>query len=100
MLSRFARLSTRRPWRVVLVAALFVVVAGALGGGVAANLTTGGFEDPAAESSRAADLLDERFGTGVPNVILLVTATDGDIDSPTSPRRARPSPTSWPPRPG
>ena len=82
MLSRFARLSTRRPWRVVLVAALFVVVAGALGGGVAANLTTGGFEDPAAESSRAADLLDERFGTGVPNVILLVTATDGDIDSP------------------
>ena len=82
MLSRVAHLSTRRPWRVVLAGTLFVLVAGALGGGVAENLTTGGFEDPATETARASELLDERFGAGVPNVILLVTATDGDVDSP------------------
>jgi RND superfamily putative drug exporter len=82
MLSRLARLSTRRPWRVVVAGILFVLVAGALGGGVAENLTTGGFEDPATETARAGEILDERFGTGIPNVILLVTATDGDVDSP------------------
>ena len=82
MLTRLAHLSVRRSWRVVIAAALFVVVAGALGGGVAENLTSGGFEDPATESSRADDALAERFDTGVPNVILLVTATDGDVDAP------------------
>jgi len=82
MLTRLAHLSVRRSWRVVIAAVLFVVVAGALGGGVAENLTSGGFEDPATESSRADDALAERFDTGVPNVILLVTATDGDVDAP------------------
>ena len=82
MLTRIARLSTRRSWRVVVAASLFVLVAGAIGGGVAENLTSGGFEDPSTESARADEALAERFGTGIPNVILLVTAQDGDVDSP------------------
>ncbi len=82
MLTRIARLSTRRSWRVVVAAVLFVLVAGALGGGVAENLTSGGFEDPSTESARADEALADRFGTGIPNVILLVTARDGDVDSP------------------
>ena len=49
-------------------------IAGALGGGVADHLTSGGFDDPSSESERADDALAERFDTGVPNVLLLVTA--------------------------
>jgi len=81
MLTRFARLATRRPRAVLLAAVLFVLLAGGYGGGVAENLTTGGFEDPATESARAEEALAERFDTGVPNVVLLVSATgDADVD--------------------
>jgi RND superfamily putative drug exporter len=83
MLTRFARLATRRSRGVLIAALLFVVLAGAFGGGVAENLTSGGFEDPATESARADAALADRFDTGVPNVVLLVTAPDGaDVDSP------------------
>jgi RND superfamily putative drug exporter len=82
MLTRFARLSTGRPRAVLVLAAIFFVVAGALGGGVAEHLTSGGFDDPAAESSQAGELLADQFDTGVPNVILLVTAKSGSVDDP------------------
>jgi RND superfamily putative drug exporter len=82
MLTRFARLSTGRPRAVLVVAAVFFAVAGAIGGGVAERLTSGGFDDPAAESSKAGDLLAAEFDTGVPNVVLLVTADSGDVDDP------------------
>jgi RND superfamily putative drug exporter len=80
MLTRFARLSTTRPKAVLIIAVVFFAVAGALGGGVAEHLTSGGFDDPAAESSQAGEKLAEEFDTGVPNVILLVTAKTGDVD--------------------
>ncbi len=82
MLTRFARLATHRSRTVLVAALLFVVVAGALGGGVAENLVAGGFDDPGTESSRAEEALAERFDTGVPNLVLLVSAADGDVDSP------------------
>ena len=83
MLSRLARIAIRRSRAVLVAAALFAVAAGALGGGVAANLVSGGFEDPASDSSRAEDLLAEQFDSGVPNLVLVVTAPDGtDVDDP------------------
>jgi RND superfamily putative drug exporter len=83
MLTRFARLATHRTRGVLVAALLFVLVGGAFGGGVAENLTSGGFEDPATESARADEALADRFDTGIPNVILLVTAPDGaDVDAP------------------
>jgi putative drug exporter of the RND superfamily len=82
MLTRFARLATGRTRAVLIAALLFVVVAGALGGGVAKNLTSGGFEDPSTESARADKALSERFHTGIPNVVVVVTARAGDVDSP------------------
>ena len=82
MLTRFARLATRRSRGVLIAAVLFVVLAGAFGGGVAENLTAGGFDDPSTESARAEDALAERFDTGVPNLVLLVTAPGGDVDAP------------------
>ncbi|HEX6568231.1 MAG TPA: MMPL family transporter [Acidimicrobiales bacterium] len=83
MLSRFAHLATRRPRAVLVAALLLVLVAGAYGGGVAQNLTSGGFEDPATEAARAERALADRFDTGSPNLVLLVTAPPGaDVDAP------------------
>src|ERR671919_1515111 len=82
MLTRFARLSTRHARAVVIAAVLVFALAGAIGGGVADHLTSGGFEDPSSESSRAEEALAEEFDTGVPNLLLLVTAPGGDVDDP------------------
>src|ERR671911_1869288 len=82
MLTRFARLSTGHARAVVIAAVLVFAVAGAIGGGVADHLTSGGFEDPSSESERADEALAERFDTGVPNLLLLVTAPGGDVDEP------------------
>jgi putative drug exporter of the RND superfamily len=82
MLTRFARLSTNHARAVVIAAVVVFAVAGALGGGVADHLTSGGFEDPSSESERADEALAERFDTGVPNLLLLVTAENGDVDDP------------------
>jgi putative drug exporter of the RND superfamily len=82
MLTRFARLSTNHARAVVIAAVVMFAIAGALGGGVADDLTSGGFDDPSSESERADDALAERFDTGVPNLLLLVTARDGDVDAP------------------
>src|SRR5262245_51608180 len=82
MLTRIAHLATRHAWLVIAGAVVFLVVAGGLGAGVAKNLTSGGFDDPSTESARADEALADRFDTGVPNVVLVVTATDGDVDAP------------------
>src|SRR5262249_36198836 len=87
MLTRFARLATSRTRAVLIAAVLFVVVAGALGGGVAKNLTAGGFEDPSTQSARADKALSERFHTGIPTVVLVVTARSGRRRPPPRPRR-------------
>ncbi|MCU1354338.1 MAG: putative rane protein [Acidimicrobiales bacterium] len=81
MLSRLAETTVRRR-RVVLVgAALLFVLAGAFGGSVAKRLSSGGFDDPSSEASRARAVLADRFGTGSPNLVFLVTATSGTVDS-------------------
>ena len=82
MLTRFAHLSTRHARAVVIAAVALFALAGAIGGGVADHLTSGGFEDPSSESSRAEEALAEEFDTGVPNLLLLVTAPGGDVDDP------------------
>ena len=80
MVKRFAHLATRRPKRILLLAVIGFLVAGAIGGGVAEHLTVGGFVDPASESGRAQKLLADQFDTGAPNVVLLVTAREGTVD--------------------
>jgi RND superfamily putative drug exporter len=53
-----------------------------VGGGVFNRLSGGGFNDPGSESTRGEELLEEVFGTGDPNLVLLVTAGDGTVDDP------------------
>jgi RND superfamily putative drug exporter len=81
MLSRLATLAVLRRRFVLVLAALFLALAGGLGGGVAAELSGGGFDDPDAESVQAAQVLEEQFGRGAPNLVLLARAPDG-VDDP------------------
>ena len=83
MLTRLARSVVRRPRLVLAGSALFVVVAAVLGAGAFGVLEEGGFEDPGAESTRAADVLEERFDDGgAPSLVLLARSTTGDVDDP------------------
>jgi RND superfamily putative drug exporter len=79
----FDRLGTfvvaKRRW-IVAATILFAIAAGAIGGGVAERLSNGGFDDPQSEAVRAADALEEQFGVGNPNIVLLVTS-DGSVDA-------------------
>jgi len=80
MLSWLARFLIRRRAPVLGAALAALVLAGAFGAGAVGRLKTGGFDDPAAESSRAATTLRDTFHTGDPNVVLLVTARKGTVD--------------------
>ena len=65
-----------------LVLAVFLVVVAAvavLGFGAFAKLQAGGFDDPAAESTAAAELLEQRFG-GESDLVFLVRADAGTVD--------------------
>ena len=81
MLARLASFAVRRRRLVLAASALFVVVAAAIGTGAFGKLQDGGFEDPDAESTRASDVLDERFDDGgAPTLVLLARSSTGDVD--------------------
>src|SRR5438874_9024357 len=79
MFNALASLAQTRGKRVVIFGAVFFLVAGALGGGVASKLAPYGADDPATESVKAGDRL-EADGYRDPSVIVLLQNT-----SPTSP---------------
>ena len=82
MLERLARLIVRRRKVVLVGAVVFLAVAGTFGGGVAEHLSSGGFQDPKAESTRAEEILTDEFDAADPNFVLLVTAKGGNVDDP------------------
>ncbi len=82
MLVRLGQFTVRRRRMILIVSVVLFALAGAIGGGVAEHLSSGGFDDPGAESTRAGEVIDDVFHAGEPNVVLLVTATNGDVDAP------------------
>jgi len=82
MLSRLAQFSIRRRVLVLVLATIAFGLAGSLGGSVAQHLSSGGFDDPHSESSQAEKVLAHQFRTGTPNLVLLVDARHGTVDSP------------------
>ena len=70
MLTRLGWFVVRRRRLVLSLTGLFLVVAVVVGTGAFGVLKGGGFDDPSSESTRAGELLDERFGGGDPNVVL------------------------------
>jgi len=79
MFNGLASLAQGHAKRTVIFAAIFFVVAGALGGGVASKLAPYGADDPSTESVRATDRLQDD-GYRDPSVIVLLQDT-----VPTSP---------------
>ena len=83
MLAKLGLLLVRRRRPVLVLTALALAVAAAIGGSVPGLLSSGGFADPAAESSLGEERLQERFAAGTNNVVLLVDADrsvdDGDV---------------------
>ncbi|MFN8079524.1 MAG: MMPL family transporter [Kineosporiaceae bacterium] len=75
--SRLARVIIGRARWVLAASVLAVVLAGVLGSGAIGKLLGGGFEDPASESSRAREVLEQTFGQRPANLVVLVTAPDG-----------------------
>jgi putative drug exporter of the RND superfamily len=89
MLARLGAFTVRRR-RVVLISAVVgLIVAGGIGGSVVKRLSTGGFSDPNSESARAEAQLLQTFHFGNPNLVLLVTAKKGTVDSPAVVARGR-----------
>ena len=80
MFSRLGSFAVRRRRLVLALTLVFFVAAAVLGAGVFDKLSTGGFQDPDAESTRAAELLDDRYGQGDPNLVLLVAPDGGVVD--------------------
>src|SRR3954454_7285370 len=79
MFNGLASLAQGHAKRTVIFAAVFFVVAGALGGGVASKLAPYGADDPSTESVKATDRLQDD-GYRDPSVIVLLQGT-----IPTSP---------------
>jgi uncharacterized membrane protein YdfJ with MMPL/SSD domain len=71
MFDALARFADRRARRVILIAVVFFVAAGAIGGSVASKLDPYGADDPATESVRADRLL-ERAGDRQTAAVVLV----------------------------
>jgi RND superfamily putative drug exporter len=80
MLTRLALAVVRRRVLVLIGTLVALVLAGAFGGDVATRLSSGGFDDPGAESVAADRALTEQFRSGQPNLVLLVTAQTGAVD--------------------
>ncbi|WP_226899874.1 MMPL family transporter [Nonomuraea phyllanthi] len=81
-LRRLGFLLVRRRKVVLALAAAVLVLAGALAAGAVPRLSLSRFEAPGSESDRAQAELAERFGTGSPDMVFLVTARSGTVDDP------------------
>lgn len=72
-----AHLALAAPRRFLALAALVAVAAGIFGVPVAQSLCACGFEDPSAESARAAALLTDEFGQGTLQLVIVVSSPAG-----------------------
>ncbi|MGH3677194.1 MAG: MMPL family transporter [Mycobacterium sp.] len=80
MLHRIARLAIAAPRAVIIVAALLTVGLGIFGLPVAKHLSASGFQDPTSESSRATEMLTDKFRQGDVQLLIVVSSPDG-VDS-------------------
>ena len=76
LLQRIADLAISAPRRILAAAVLVAVAAGIFGIPVAQSLSASGFQDPNSESSRASQLLTDKFGQGDVQMLITVTAKD------------------------
>ncbi|MYV70022.1 MMPL family transporter, partial [Streptomyces sp. SID2131] len=80
---------TARPRLTLLVALVLTALAVLAGGGVADRMGSGGWEDPAAESTYASEALERHFPGSRPNLLLLVDSGTAGTDAPAVAAEAR-----------
>ncbi|WP_328944584.1 MMPL family transporter [Streptomyces sp. NBC_00250] len=85
----WTRFVTARPRLTLLVALVLTALAVLAGGGVADRMGSGGWEDPAAESTYATEALGRQFPGSQPNLLLLVDAGAAGTDAPAVAAEAR-----------
>ena len=74
MIGLIARLAAARPKQMLIGLALCLPLFAVVGGGLEERLSVGGFLDPAAESSRVAEILEDDYGTGSYGFALVLVA--------------------------
>ncbi|SOD86445.1 MMPL family transporter [Streptomyces sp. Ag109_G2-15] len=85
----WTRFVTARPRLSLLAALVLTALAVLAGSGVADRLGSGGWEDPAAESTYATKALEREFPDSQPNLLLLVDSGRASVDDPAVAARAR-----------
>ena len=75
-----AQFVVKRRVLVIVLAVVGMIVAGAIGGGVASRLSNGGFDDPSAESVVAARVLADEFGVAPADIVIVASST-GSVDA-------------------
>ncbi|MEU0057611.1 MMPL family transporter, partial [Streptomyces sp. NPDC006334] len=78
----WTRRVTARPRLTLLAALLLTALAVLAGSGVADRLGSGGWQDPAAESTYATEALEREFPDSQPNLLLLVDTGRASVDDP------------------
>jgi putative drug exporter of the RND superfamily len=82
MLESLGRFTVKYATWILIVALPATALAAVLGFGVFGRLSSGGFDDPNSESSRASVILEKEFSNGTPNFVLLATPKSGSLDDP------------------
>jgi putative drug exporter of the RND superfamily len=77
MLRRITMLAIAAPRRLIAISLLIFAAAAAFGIPVVNDLSAGGFRDPSSESTRASQLLAEKFGQSDQQIVLILTAPGG-----------------------
>ncbi|MEV4478741.1 MMPL family transporter [Micromonospora coxensis] len=82
MFAWWGRVVVRARWAVLAAAAVLMAVGATWGAGVFGELTGGGFDDPASESSRAAERATAELGRQGADVIVLWSSDTATVDQP------------------
>ncbi|MET8638391.1 hypothetical protein ABZX69_40525 [Streptomyces sp. NPDC004074] len=82
MFERLGRTMVSRRWWVIGLAAAFLALGGIWGTRVFGSLTTGGFDDPAGQSSRAAARAEATLGRTGNDAVSLYTSPSTTVEDP------------------
>lgn len=83
MFASLGRFAYRRRWLVLVAGVLFLVASGVYGTTLFGQLKSGGFYDPAADSTKVMNALHDQLGRDQASLLVLFEAKNGEtVDSP------------------